>query len=238
MNDELLCSAITSLASLAAKSEIFDKELRDWASVCQLVDFDFNVDVAGRHHFLVRVVVSMVDSIEVDNIENYMKAFDSIVSQRIGIASSDGSMDIPMTLVGNLMWGLLKADYGKSLVAHEASPTLSASYRGYYMHPNLACQLVFLEHVISKGIAENPDSIFIAYHGWTISDMFYGTPWQHIWEEILEEHGFDVGWVYEEDERRARVITGETSAHEVSVGADTSRALEVKRRRGYENTDD
>lgn len=54
------------------------------------------------------------------------------------------------------------------------------------------------------------------------------------WEKILEEHGIDLGWVIDEEDRRQQAMTGETSAHEVSVGTDITQVLQMTKRRTYE----
>ncbi|XDG02269.1 hypothetical protein ABKA04_001884 [Annulohypoxylon sp. FPYF3050] len=150
--------------------------------------------------------------------------------------SSADILDIPTLYAAHLMRRTLKDSFKESLLATEATPILSVFYRGYCVRPEVAQSLKFLEHVISRGIAQRPDSIFDSDDDITISDWFYNTGWVNIWEEILEEHGFDVAWVYAEDDRRQEA--GKTTAHEVSLDVDASKALEVKRRRGYENPDD
>ncbi|RYP86967.1 hypothetical protein DL770_004848 [Monosporascus sp. CRB-9-2] len=130
---------------------------------------------------------------------------------------------------GTLLHTLVEGSVGMA-----SSPEESVPYRGYYISERSAAKLRFFEHVISTGIADDPDCIFDSHYRVTVYDWFWHYGWKHIWDEILEEHGFDPDWVRDGDERRKRVVTGETSAHEVKVGVDTAEVQQMKRRRAYE----
>ncbi|KAI2470822.1 hypothetical protein F4781DRAFT_441423 [Annulohypoxylon bovei var. microspora] len=210
-------------------------DLQDWVSVCRFLDFDFNIP--GERTFL-EIVIGFFSILEFRTSRNYRELFDMIVEQRIGCSNSADPYDIPVASVARKIQSNLNNAYKISLISKEVSSTLSVSYRGYYTHPTNAEILNFLEYVISKGIMQRPGCIFDTYRDWSITKWFENPPWEYIWEGILEDNGFDVDWVYEEDARRQRVVTGETTAHEVDVGVDTSKVLEMKRRRGYENSDD
>ncbi|OTA91945.1 hypothetical protein M434DRAFT_32217 [Hypoxylon sp. CO27-5] len=218
------------------------QSFKDWYSICQLVDLDFTIP--GERSFLVGIIarlsrlsinkppdkrgMSLLDTIDL---------FNAIIQLRIGSDGSADTMDIPVAYAIRCIKRRMGHAYKESLIANEATPTLSVPYRGYYVHPVVADSLNFLENIISKEITRRPDCIFDTYRGKTASG-WYISNWQYIWEEILKEHGFDVDWVYKEDERRKRVVTGETSAHEVSVGVDGSNIRDARRRRGYENPDE
>ncbi|KAI1370885.1 hypothetical protein F4677DRAFT_457542 [Hypoxylon crocopeplum] len=217
--------------------------LQDWASACRFVDFDFNI--SGEMIYLELVVFfwsTWIDE-DVNNLHaveqfDRITLFDLIVQQVFGCNDSTNTTDIPVALAAWFLRCKILEAFDSSLMADGASSALPIPYRGHYAHPVVAQCLEFLEHVISMGIDQHPDCIFDTYYDITISDQFYNKPYQHVWEEILEEHGFDVGWVYEEDDRRQRVVTGEASAHEVSVGVDASAMRDVRRRRGYENSNE
>ncbi|KAI0835280.1 hypothetical protein F5Y06DRAFT_289188 [Hypoxylon sp. FL0890] len=214
--------------------------LQDWKSLCQFVDLDLNIP--GGSNFIEQVIFQFSHwesmgpaGLDVPNLLDMITTFDAVVQLKIGSDGSAGTMDIPVAYAASCIYWTLKAAREQSLIADEATPTLSISYRGYYAHPDVATCLNFLEYVISKEIKRRPDCIFDIHNNITASDWLYITWGRHIWEAILEEHGFDVGWVYEENKRRKRVVTGDTSAHEVSVGVDASSIREVTRRRGYKN---
>ncbi|KAI1205901.1 uncharacterized protein F4807DRAFT_440901 [Annulohypoxylon truncatum] len=243
LNEGSLVNLIAYLMAIfgpgISKKDI-DLHLQDWMSMCRLVDFDLNIP--GQRTFLECIVYH--NSRYKDNEEDLMRPydaevqFDAITRLRIGSSGPANTSDIPVAYAAARVEEMLWDACEESLIAEEASPALSVSYRGYYAHPAVTRSLNFLEHVISKGIAQRPDCIFDIHDNVTISDLLIYSRWTAIWEGILEDHGFDVKWVYAEDKKRRRVVTGETTTHEVSVGADASKALEVKRRRGYENSDD
>ncbi|OTA67753.1 hypothetical protein K449DRAFT_429845 [Hypoxylon sp. EC38] len=215
----------------------------DWYSICQLVDLDFNIP--GEGSFLETLIRGFTAWLP-QKIENKHEAglFDKItmlgatIQLRIGSEGSADTMNIPVAYAASCIYCWMRDVYEESLIANEATPALSVPYRGHYVHPMVADCLKFLEYVISKEITRRPDCIFDTYKGMTASNWLYKQHGQHIWEEILGEHGFDVDWVYKEGERRKRVVTGETSAHEVSVGVDGSSIRDARRRRGYENPDE
>ncbi|KAI2609247.1 hypothetical protein GGR54DRAFT_632994 [Hypoxylon sp. NC1633] len=217
--------------------------LQGWVSVCQLVEFDFNLP--GEPTFLEMVICQFSSDIYWKSLQDKRfwhpglnEIFDAIVRKKIGISNSGHEMDIAVACAAHHLWVIFREAYKDSLLVHCPSTTLSVPYRGYYTHPEVAQRFEFLEHVISKGIPQRPDSIFDTYYGRTISDWFYEESFQHVWEEILEEHGFDVAWVYKENDRRKRVVIGETSTHEVSMGVNASSMRDVRQRRVYENADE
>lgn len=193
----------------------------------------------GQFTFL-EVVIYVFSIEKTDDLELRLTLFDAFIRVGIGTTSSADTWNIPTIFAALWVYWTLELSFKESLVAAEASPMLSVFYRGLYIHPNVARNLTFLEFVISKGIAQRPDSIFDTFSNLTPFGVFNFARWPGIWEEILEEHKFDIDWVYEERKRRKRVITGETTAHEVDVDVDVdvSKALEMKRRRGYRILDD
>ncbi|KAI1659918.1 hypothetical protein F4813DRAFT_387409 [Daldinia decipiens] len=202
----------------------FKNVLEDWVSVCQFMDVDFNV---SNLTFLELVVERFWDkpSDPSETVEDLILKFNSVVQQRIGLADSADPMD--------------SLSIGNSSISCEPSPILSVPYRRYFLHPSVALGIKFLAYVMLKKIAECPDCIFDKYEDITISDWFYDKDClQDIWEDILEDRGFDVDWVYEENGRRKRVVLGESSTHDINIGPDTSRILDVRRRQGYENSDE
>ncbi|KAI1771882.1 hypothetical protein F4818DRAFT_193428 [Hypoxylon cercidicola] len=226
---------VSFLAKCIIDNQITLPKIQEWASVCRFVEVDFNISDCDS--FLTRVIYCLSDvNLEYFVTNNRTVRFDTLIQQKIGCdQSADTASLIPVAYAA---FRMTKHFQLNPLDGNTLSPTSYVQYRGYYAAPNTAECVDFLEHVISRGITERPDCIFDTYRDVTVSDWFYHTPWQHIWEEILEEHGFDVRWVYDEDERRKRVITGETSAHEVSVGTDASATQSTRRRRGYENSGD
>ncbi|KAI0881092.1 uncharacterized protein GGS22DRAFT_181907 [Annulohypoxylon maeteangense] len=221
-----------------SRQDNIDQFLRDWIPLCRLVDFDFHIP--DGFTFL-EVVIKDQTIYETwfynEPAISYIQ-FDAIAQLKIEGSSLADPSGRHMAFATMSLYYELRLANDRSGISKEASPTLSTSYRDYYVNTQVANRLLFLEYVISKQINERPDSIFSTYYGDSTSYKFYHSRWRSIWEGILEDHGFDVGWVYREDDRRRRVGVGETTAHEVDVVVDTSQALEVKRRRGYENSDD
>ncbi|KAI0135258.1 hypothetical protein F4814DRAFT_15683 [Daldinia grandis] len=129
--------------------------------------------------------------------------FDSISQQRIGLAGSVDPMgSLSMRYAAFRMYFKVPKARSNSLIGYESLLTLSGPCRDYYIHPDVARGVKLLScHV------------------------------EDIWDDILEDCGFDVDWVYEENERRKRVVLGESSAHDISVGPGTSRILDVRHRR-------
>ncbi|KAI1096650.1 hypothetical protein F5B19DRAFT_111 [Rostrohypoxylon terebratum] len=236
---QLMTVGCLTLTDGEGKLQNIDQHLGDWMSICRFVDVDLSIP--GQINLLNQVVWDFSGDrgnpgLQID--DNSIDVFDAIVRLGISIPGSPDPLGIPTAYAADCLYDRLGEFFAESLVAREASHMLSVSYRDYYVHPWVARRFEFLEHVISKGIAQRPDSMFDVCYGETPSDRFYYSRWTSIWEDILEENGFDVNWVYEEDERRLRVVTGETTAHEVSVNVDASRTFDLKRRRGYENSDD
>ncbi|KAI1768090.1 hypothetical protein GGR53DRAFT_518105 [Hypoxylon sp. FL1150] len=226
---------VVTLQSMLSQKLISPSDRNEYGLL--LLQIDFNIPDCDP---FLNIAISELSQyvFNSDVIDRCTAGFDAIIEQRIGCDKASDTVDIPVAFAVWDMQYHLREAHKEAPVGNHATPTLSVFYRGYHADTKVARCLTFLEHVLSRGIAERPDSIFDSYHERTISDLFYDTPWEHIWWEILEEHGFDVDWVYNEDERRKRVVTGDTSAHEVSIGIDTLALQDVKRRRGYENLDE
>lgn len=112
------------------------------------------------------------------------------------------------------------------------------AYRGYFVDQNLWATLKFLDTIISNDIDAHPDSIFGTYRGWTVYYWFWWYGFQEVWNDILEEHGFDPGWVWEEEKRRMNPASANATGHDAEVETSASQALEVKKRRAYAADDD
>ena len=112
------------------------------------------------------------------------------------------------------------------------------AYRGYFVGPDLCASLKFIDTIISNCIEAHPDSIFDTYDGWTVYDYVRDGNCEEIWDEILEEHGFDPNWALEENKRRKNVACGKATGHDAETQTPASQALEVKRRRAYAADDD
>ncbi|KAI0897728.1 hypothetical protein F4806DRAFT_507573 [Annulohypoxylon nitens] len=245
MNDHLIVQILVGSMMLGPRhqrQQTIDQHMRDWMSICRFVDLDLNGSSGCGKCTLafLEVVVSClsIDGInDFDDLDFRFILFDAFIRLGVGATSSVDTLKIPVVYTASIVRSMLDRSFKDSLIATGPSPLLSVFYRGYYVHPKVARNLTFLEYVISKGIAQHPDSIFDTLHNKTLFCIFNHSRWRGIWEEILKEHDFDLDWVYEERERRKRVITGETTAHEVNVDIDVSKALEMKRR-GYENLDD
>ncbi|KAI1381484.1 hypothetical protein F4677DRAFT_452350 [Hypoxylon crocopeplum] len=204
--------------------------LSEWMSICQQAGLDF--DVPGESIFLEKVVSAF--SLWRDTIPRQFHR--CCVS--VGMCSTISS-EIPVHYAAFLLVGRLNLASRSSRVANSPTVILSEQYHKYYLECKLAESLYFLEHVIEMGIAQRVDCIFDSRNGLTISDLFRLCHLEDVWVDILEGNGFDSHWViYEEDQRRKRVVTGETSAHEITLGVDMTEALEVKRRRGYANIEE
>ncbi|KAI0854404.1 hypothetical protein F5Y00DRAFT_256898 [Daldinia vernicosa] len=231
--------AINSVTWPGLPNEKIKESLEDWVSVCQFISIDFN---ALDKTFLELVVdrFSWGYSSDNDTLEDLVMKFDLIVQQIIGLTDSVDPMgSLSMGRIAFLMLiGVLWA-FSNSLMAHEPSHTLSIPYRGYFLHTDSSLLIEFLDHVALKKIAECPSCIFDNYRGLTALDwVSLEEHTQDIWIKMLEDCGFDVDWVYEEDSRRRRVVLGESSTHDISIGPDTSKILDVRRRRGYDNSDE
>lgn len=215
-----------------------------WVDTCREVEFDFNTSkrtflesaVYGAIVYMGRFVSEHLNRWpDRDYLDITIEVFDALVRK---VESTDFLRTqkpiIPVAYAAVEMVFELSEARKNQPIAETASPDLCISYRGYYVSQILAMRLKFLEHVISTGIADRPDCIFDSCCNITIYDWFWDGGWEGIWDQILEEHGFDPEWVIDEDERRKRVVTGETSAHEVSLGSDVGQAQQMTRRRAYE----
>lgn len=216
-----------------------------WMDPCREVEFDFNT---SRFTLLESAVYGGTHCINIDRsqrspvrwtdreyLEILGEVFDALVQK---VEATDflrtQKPTIPVAYAVVKMVLILSDAQENRSIAATASPDLHIFYRGHYVSRALAIQLKFLEHIISIGIADRPDCIFDSWSYRTIYDWFWDDDWEGIWDQILEEHGFDPEWVIEENNRRQRVITGETSAHEVSLGSDVGQAQQMTRRRAYE----
>ncbi|KAI0118543.1 hypothetical protein F4776DRAFT_656006 [Hypoxylon sp. NC0597] len=212
--------------------------LRDWGSICRLVDLDFNIP--GKDGFLEMLLLTLsfwkaneiADELVGWTLLKKIVSFETAVQLRIGSDGSADTTDIPVAYAARHLYQVLLDARVQSLLTYEATPTLSIPYRFFYVHPVVANCLNFLEYVISKGITQRPDCIFDILCDVQVPNAYRV---RFIWDDILRKHGFDVEWVYKECMRRKRVVTGETSAHEVSVGVDGSSIRDARRRRGYKN---
>lgn len=215
--------------------------LESWMELATAIEFDFNmtsgsfvefaISLAG--HYPTPTLESKAknnDSISNDyslGSKTLTAAFDALL-QRTGNVGSTQNSTIPVAYTVLSMLPILHI--------HAQLPSAcTALYRGHYIPKDVMISLEFYEHVISTGIADRPDCIFDTHDDTTIYDMFLDWGFVDIWDQILEKHGFDPIWVMKENERRKRVVTGDTSTHDVSVGADASQALQVKKRQAYEH---
>ncbi|KAI2632435.1 hypothetical protein GGR54DRAFT_583445 [Hypoxylon sp. NC1633] len=199
-----------------------EEALSNLVTMGRSVEFDF--DIEGELSFLGQLITVVVglnwdhtDAITIfDKIMNYVTKTDTHISSTI-----------PVYLAATF---LIKGLERESILSmHE--PT-NCPYCGSFISHN------FFVHVIMRGIAQRPDCVFDSDDDVTISDMFRDEHHKEIWDEILESSGLDPDWVREEDERRKRVVTGGTTAHEVSVGTDAAQVLDVQRRRGHTFTEE
>ncbi|KAI1391382.1 uncharacterized protein F4822DRAFT_184294 [Hypoxylon trugodes] len=240
-SNEFLIRMVSSAIAdghLEIEPECIDEFLQDWASACRSVDFDFNIPGEATFSTSILEKFSRPDPLPQEGNKRHFyltTAFDSIVRNRIGV---DKIVSVYAAQAASWIRFRLDRAYNDSLVTSEASSARAVFYRGYYVEPTVASSVIFLENVISKGILERPDCIFDRDDGITISDWFYFSNWRSIWEGILEDHGFDLDWVYEEDDRRKRMSTGESSAHQIGTEVDAFRGIEIRQRRGYDRLDE
>ncbi|KAI0485103.1 hypothetical protein GGR56DRAFT_616852 [Xylariaceae sp. FL0804] len=159
--------------------------------------------------------------------------FGAIVDRRMGFDGFSFNPQIPVAYAAaHLVWRI-GLGWRFSQVRNWFRPKCVV-YHGLYVTPRLAMVLQILEHIISEGIKQRPESIFDVCEGETIYDKFCYGDLTNIWEDILRAHGFDPDWVWNEGKkRRTGLQTGETSAHEVRGPISASEILQVKRRKGY-----
>ncbi|KAI1780528.1 hypothetical protein F4818DRAFT_396034 [Hypoxylon cercidicola] len=217
----------------------------NWVSACHAVDCD--VDVPGES-FLETTIERFgnPENLSADGFNThchtFIPIFDLILDEVIGTCPTIGS-EISMAFVAlKLFWQLGRA-WKIACIAANASDILTVSYHKYYVDRIHAETFKFLEHVMERAIEQRPDCIFdtfgcYGYDNCTICILFIRYGYWDIWADILEDNGFDPDWVDEEDEKRCLARTAKTSAHEVIADVDAARALEVKRRRGYVNTEE
>ncbi|XXG97669.1 hypothetical protein Hte_003976 [Hypoxylon texense] len=221
------------------------KAILNWASLCRTTDLD--LDIPGEETFLEMAIDEFWDKLgdhECSPYENFhlITAFDLLLDE-VAITYPIFASEIPMYYAAIKLLGELDTAQKSACIAQNASATLPVSYHRYYISQTYAQALNFLEHVMTKAIAQRPDCIFDTGEGYgcdddTVCRRFRRYGFWDIWEDILEDHGFDPSWVVEEDKKRRYTWTAETSTHEVSVDVDATRALEVKRRRGYVNAEE
>ncbi|KAI0977070.1 hypothetical protein F4678DRAFT_411674 [Xylaria arbuscula] len=170
--------------------------------------------------------------------ESAIKVIDSIIEQAPGYEPLQAHRWVPIAyIVDELCYYLHEERLGSP-----TDPTMDVDryfeelivYRGFYVESTdtLKC-LKLVEHVISAAIKQRPDCIFDSLWGLTIYEHFQWCRYEELWRQILAENGIDPDWAREENERRKRVVIGETSAHEVSVGVDVSKITEVTRRKAF-----
>lgn len=213
-----------------------------WMELATTIGFDFNpIDGSFLEAAILVAGQCPVERLKVDRERNSIfhiyplglnrltAAFDTLLQGRTGSVGSTQNSAIPVAYTVRCMI------YQLCYEARRPSASRTSRYRGHHVCKGAMITLEFYEHVISTGIADRPDCIFDTYKGITIYDMFFRMYFEDTWDQILEEHGFDPKWVREEDKRRKRVVIGDTSTHEVRVGADASQALQVKKRRAYEH---
>ncbi len=169
-------------------------------------------------------------------------AFDLLLDQVVNTNPTINS-EIPMFYTAGRIVVELRTGWTDARIARNASTTLCVPYHGYYVNKNFALTLNFLEHVTTKAIAQRPDCIFdsggsLGKDNDTVCWYFDRHGFWDIWADILKDNGFDPDWVRREDYKRWSARTAETSTYEMSVEIDAARALDVKRRRGYVNTEE
>ena len=107
------------------------------------------------------------------------------------------------------------------------------AYRGFFVGRGVWASLKFLDTIIANGIDTYPDSIFDTYNGGTLYDWFWDHDLEEVWEDILEDHGFDPDWAWGENERRKNERRGNATGLDAELETPASKALEVKKRRAY-----
>lgn len=126
------------------------------------------------------------------------------------------------------------------------------TYRGHLVSHHSHTRLLFLEYVISRGIAQQPESIFnfpvimqrpkiiFTLHEeipYIFEDIWLGA-FRNVWFGILADNGIDPNWALAEQMRRINRAQGETSTHDVNPDGNFAHVHEVKRRVGYSITED
>ncbi|KAI1482957.1 hypothetical protein F4774DRAFT_369669 [Daldinia eschscholtzii] len=233
----LIYLGVMNLLSISLEDEEeFQEALETWASVWKSAGIV--IDTPERT-FTELVVISFyivaISSCNTYTMESLVMRFDSIIQLKIGLMNSADPMDaLSLEVAAFSMVRLVGFARFETRIAYEPSPNLSIPYRGYFLHKEVAPFVQYLDYIMLKKIARCSDCIFDTYHGITISDIFNSMEYlQQIWEMILEECGFDVDWVYAENDRRKRQGVGESSTHDISVKPYTSNMLRVRRRQGY-----
>jgi hypothetical protein len=168
--------------------------------------------------------------------------FDASVTRAPGYESLQMSQNIPVAYSASELWLQVHEGWNSRLLGHQRSSSNWVFYHGFYVDPRLVFSLRFLEHVISTGIKQRPDCIFDSDCNRTTLDWLMNVRYEGVLalllDDILVEHGIDPEWALAENERRKRVVTGDTSAHEVNIGVDVSKIQEVTKRRAFRSTED
>ncbi|KAI1084220.1 hypothetical protein F5B20DRAFT_524057 [Whalleya microplaca] len=256
LNETLLQSSImsieTHICGIGASPSWLKKFLRQWQSVCQLVEFDFDIpdsssflenlirkfanwDPKGPRspQLFVREDMPTTPFTMQDNGSRSTIFHVAWELQLSGIA-----LDVPVALAGTILAQHLKQARESSAITRGVTdPLLQEPFRGYRVSFELERALNFLEDVIELGIEKRPESIFDCYEETTIFDVFVLAGWEEEWKCLVEGQLIDWEWAVAENERRKRVVLGKTSAHEVSVGVDISGLRKVNRRGGYAYTE-
>ncbi|KAI1425840.1 hypothetical protein F5Y12DRAFT_322043 [Xylaria sp. FL1777] len=170
--------------------------------------------------------------------EIHVHILDATLHQTPGYEALERDGGIPVArYAASLCWRLGGESYSNCSgipADNSYSPEDFVIYRGYYVERNVALKcLQLVERVISTGIKRRPDCIFDSFYGRRIYDYFEFVGYRSLWDQILEEHGIDPDWAWHESERRKRVVTGDTSAHEVSIGVDVSQITNVTKRKAF-----
>ncbi|KAH6652789.1 hypothetical protein BKA67DRAFT_677958 [Truncatella angustata] len=253
--DHLRGTMITDLVIFPVSQTVdIQHKLKDWDVACKSVEVELNDHTCSFNESLVchfsfwtpnspevsdirhrlNINIGGLASIQQNARATIPRVFESIVSQGLASATNNPSINVPVSFTAAIMVFHLCTARTHSLIGDLPSPNVTFRYRGYFVVGKLAFSLNFLEHVIHLGISYRPDCIFDTYQGSTIYDIFWYTDWEDVWEGILEDHGIDPSWACEENERRKRVVLGQTSAHDVASPTQSAADIvQVKRRQTY-----
>ncbi|KAI8627134.1 hypothetical protein F5Y19DRAFT_477695 [Xylariaceae sp. FL1651] len=218
-----------------------------WASICRAADVD--LDIPGSRDFvslvtwswsspdlcqLLLVAIEEMSANIFTHLQSQLRVlFNAIVDGGGGLEILKIKRQISVAYAACILESRVR-EMGFENRATYLKPTSARTvdYHGYYVEPRWACSFYFLEHVISTGIRQRPDSIFDEWDGWSVT-LFMGALDLDIWFDILEDHDIDPSWVMEEDRRRGRVVVGHTSAHNVVARTDIADVAKVHRRKVF-----
>jgi hypothetical protein len=165
-----------------------------WASLCQTAEVD--LDIPNTRIFLEAIIYywRAFITFEVITKDTWMEfslalgaIFDEFVNKEGDLRGLKINREIPVAYAAyELAYDFEIMGFRDVGAYLEPSSTRMVDYHGYYVEPRQAVSFCLLEHVISAGIKQRPDSIFDIWKGKTVFNyVILFIP--RVWIDILQK---------------------------------------------------